>query len=612
MVNSLSDRIRQLEHQIDYHDEKYWKDNDPEIPDSEYHGLVKELQNLDPDNIRINRRHSSLPPSSKRQKVVHEIPLLSLAKKYTVEEIIDWCISVSRGESEIFKIEPKLDGISSIFRNGILATRGDDGIHGDDITSKAPLIFVEAYDGDFPLTHFKRDARGEIVMKKSVFEERKDVLLRKDGKPYKYPRSAVVGLLLRDDVNLNLENILTFAEYQKFSMVKPLKALKTMSWEYLISEVQEWDYPTDGLVIKLADEKYSASLGVTSHHPKGQMSLKYGNPKGKTVIHNVIWSMGKDTLTPVGVIDPIILAGAEISRVSLHNARFILDRDIKINDTIIIERAGEIIPHVIGVIPGENRKDIILTCCPMCGGELIYNDPELYCANVSCSGKLVRNLSDAVKRIGIDNLGESTIEKLIDIGILSLADIFELTLEDILELPGFAEISANNLLSEIKKVKSNEVEDWRFLSSLNIKGIGSSVCKKILTEVNLMELYDMNIDQMKSLPNIGTERAFEIRTFLNNNRDYIFRLFKMLKIKTTKGVVKLGSICFTGKSDKPREYWISLTEGSVYSFSNSVNKNLTFLVTDDVDKSGGKINKAREFGVEVITYDQFMEMLKTT
>lgn len=611
MVNSLSDRIRQLETKIDYHDTKYWTDNDPEIPDSEYHDLIKELQNLDPDNIRINRRHSSLPPSSKRKKVIHEVPLLSLDKKYTVEEIIDWCKSVARGESEIFKIEPKLDGISSIFKNQVLATRGDDGVHGDDITSKAPLIFVEAYDGDLPLTQFKRDARGEIIMKKSVFEERRDVLLRKDGKPYKYPRSAVVGLLLQDNINLNLANILTFAEYQKFSMIKPLKALKTMSWDYLISEVQEWDYPTDGLVIKLADEKYSKSLGFTSHHPKGQMSLKYGNPKGQTVIHNVIWSMGKDKLTPVGAVDPIVLAGAEISRVSLHNAKFIIDKDIKINDTIILERAGEIIPHVVGVIPSDDRKDIVLTSCPMCGDELIYDEPELYCTNNNCPGKLVRNLSDAVKRIGIDNLGEPTIEKMIDIGVLSLADILELTLEDISELPGFAEVSSKNLLGEIRKVRNNPVDDWKFLASLNIKGIGTSVCKKILSEVTLMELYDMTIDQMKGLPNIGTERAFEIRTFLNNNRDYIFRLFQILKIKTTKGIIKAGTVCFTGKSDKPRDYWISLTEENGYSFSKTVNTNLTFLVTNDVNKSGKKINKARDLGIPIINYEQFMKTLNS-
>ena len=249
MGNSMTDRIRQIEIQIDYHDNNYWNDNDPEITDDEYHNIIKELQNLDPDNPRITRLHSSLPPSSKRKKVKHSEPLLSLAKKYNVVEILDWCTSVARGENEIFKIEPKFDGISTIFKDGVLATRGDDGLEGDDITNKSPIIMIEGYDGDFPLINFMRDARGEIIMKKSVFKNNRDILLRKDGKPYKYPRSAVVGLLLQDKVNVQLGNILTFAEYQKFSMFKPLRVLKTMSWEYLIGDVQEWDYPTDGLVI---------------------------------------------------------------------------------------------------------------------------------------------------------------------------------------------------------------------------------------------------------------------------------------------------------------------------------------------------------------------------
>lgn len=611
MVSSMIDRIRQLEEQIDYHDQRYWDDNDPEITDSDYHELVKELQNLDPENDRINQRHSSLPPSSKRSKVMHKTPLLSLDKKYAVEEILEWCTSVARGADEMFKIEPKLDGISAIFQDGVLATRGDDGVHGENITSKSPLIMVEGYDCELPLTSFKRNVRGEIVIKKSVFAENQYRLLRKNGKPYKYPRSAVVGLISQDDINVNLTNILTFAEYMKFSLLKSLTELRTLSWEFLIADFQDWDYPTDGLVIKLADQKYSNSLGNTSHHPRGQMALKYGNPTGESVLENVIWSMGKDTLTPVGQIDPIIISGAEISKVSLHNAKFIIDKDIKINDTLVIERSGDVIPHVVKVIPTEDRKDITITICPICGGALNYIEPELYCINPDCSGKLVKVLYDACKRIGIENIGEPTIEKLLDIGVENLGDILELSVEDILMLPGFAKVSATNLYNEIQKVLKSEIEDWKLLSSLNMKGIGKTICKKILQYTSLMELYEMNLDQIDQLPSIGEERAYVIHDYLHRNSEYIARLFSMLNIKTTKGTLdkSLGTVCFTGKSNITRDEWIQISEQKGFTFSNTVNKDLTYLVTDNVSKSGSKINKARKFEVKIITYDQYKEML---
>jgi len=607
----ISNRILELEKLIDYHDKKFWEDNNPEISDFQYHEYVKELSNLDPGNPKINQRRASLPPSSKRNKVKHSKPLLSLDKVYNIPDLLKWCTSVSRNENELFRIEPKLDGISANYENRILSTRGDDGLVGDDITDKSQIIMLDCTDGEIPLIRNQRNIRGEIVMKKSTFQNNIANLVRKDGKPYKYPRSACVGLLLQDNIDVSLGTVLTFVEYLRFSFMQPLHIMRSMEWEYFISEVQEWDYPTDGIVVKLADDQYSESLGYTAKFPRGQMALKYGNPIGESIITDVVWSVGKGKITPVCIIDPIILAGAKISKLTLHNAKFIIDRDIKINDVIILERAGEIIPHVVEVKPSEIRKDVIITECPECGGEISYIEPELYCMNKNCSGKLIKNLTDSVKRLKIENLGEPTIGKLIDIGIETIVDIFNITLQELESLSGFAELSAMNLYNEIQKVKNSEIEDWRFLSSFNIPNIGRTISKKILSEVTLYELFEMSIDDMQQINGIGDERSYDLYEYLHSEIEIISELYSILNIKDSKNLkIKNQNICFTGKYELSRDKLSELAEANGYSVVGNVTQELNLLVTDDMNGRSSKITKAKSLNCKIITYNEFMKILE--
>jgi len=418
------------------------------------------------------------------------------------------------------------------------------------------------------------------------------------------------GLLNRDDVDLSLTGILTFVDFNNFSTFYTATSLKSLDWTKILKDIKDWNYPTDGLVIKLRDINYSNSLGFTSHHPRGQIAYKAGNPSGTTKLLKVIWSSGKGKLTPVGLITPVIIAGAEIKKVSLHNAKNIISRDIKINDELTIERAGEIIPYVVNVTPApqHERIQIIINNCPDCGTPVIYTEPDIRCPNNDCNGKLSRKLTDSVVRLGFEYLAGATIEKLIDIGIETLVDILDLQLIDIQQLDGFADKSSIKLFDEIQRIRTIDIEDWRFLSALNIKGIGRGVSRKILETMSLTDLEMASVDQLVLIDSIGIERAIEISEFFDNNKDLISELKSRMNI-VHKQNSQSKTICFTGKADQPRNELHKLAEDKGFIPITSVTSELTILVTDDLNGNKNKMKKAKSINsIKIITYKQFYEL----
>jgi DNA ligase (NAD+) len=606
-------RIQELENLINKHNNLYWIDNNPEITDIEFDKLEHELRELDPNNNILNKIHSIIPViNTNRKKIKHETQMLSLDKVYTIPELITWCKKVSRDENELFIIQPKYDGCSAEYANYVLSTRGDDGINGIDITDKIQYITIESRGTPQPLKMYPYNIKGEIIIKKSVFKKYKSRLLRKNGDEYKIERGAVIGLLMQDIISSKIynSNVLTFITYNAIEMIQTLTTLSTMSWEFLIEEVKSNDYPTDGLVIKLFDENYSNSLGCTDHHPRGQIALKYGNPKGESKLLNVIWQIGKTKLTPVGIINPIILAGAEINRVNLHNAKFILEKDIKINDILLIERSGEIIPHVISRSAELNRIDIFIDVCPSCNSNLTYLEPELICDNLNCSGKNIRLLLESIKRIDLENIGEPTLEKLALLGITTLYQFLTLTKETISNLPGFADVSINNLFNEIQKRLNTKIEDWKFLAALNIPGVGRSLCKKILYNLSLYDLGSMSINELCEIPDVGLSRAIEIKKCMSTRIEEINELLSILSIqsKSETEIIKKIKICFTGKSEYPRNHLIKIAETKNYEVLNTVSQTLDILITNDINSNSTKTAIARKYNIKIITYDDFMKL----
>ena len=600
-------RIQMLENLINYHNQKYWEENTQEISDIEYDHLVNELQAIDPENELFGKIFSP-KKNIKREKITHKIPMLSLNKVYNKEDLIKWCKSVCRDENEIFLIQPKLDGISGNFTDNILSTRGN-GHVGENISSKIPLIkYFSKNHAYFKLSELNESVRGELIITAETFEHVKETLTKSDGEEYKTARGLCSGLLMKDETDVIKENIIHFVNFNTITTECNLKSIIDINIEDSQKQLSEISYATDGFVVKLKDEEYSKSLGFTSHHPKGQIAYKFNNPCKETILLGIEWSVGKHTITPVGLVEPVNINNSTISRVSLHNGKFIIDNKIRIGDYLTIEKAGEIIPHVQSVRPGKDTKEINLDKCPRCGESITYNDPEIVCDNPNCVGKNVRNLYDSIIRLGIENLGPSTVQKLVDIGIESILDIFVLTKEDLEELPGFKEKSIDNLYNEIQKVKDRSIEDWRILSSLNLKGIGSSMSKKLLLDNSLSELKQMTCEDLIEIANIGDERANELFTGLFINQPHMEMLETFFpSIISSKNQQIKGKVCFTGKGDKPREYYKRMADRDGFIVCSNVTKDLSFLVTDNLNSNSSKMKKAKQNNIQIITYNQLNE-----
>jgi len=592
----------QLENEIRTHDQAYWTLNKPIINDPDYDKIVNRLLKIEPKNEYLKKVRTPKVESS--GKVTHLIKMLSLDKAYSYDEIIKWCKKVARSTAEVFRIMPKLDGVSGQKKNGVLATRGD-GEVGEDITDK--LAFMNILK-----KHSDDDVRGEILFTKSKFKQIKDTITRKSGEKYKNERNAVGGILSRDD--LAPTKILTFVDFEYIYSDTTLGELEEMgqiNWDDLVLGTKDLNFPTDGIVVKVLDSDYAESLGATRHHSKSAIAFKFKNLFKWSILREVEFSPGKHDITPVGKIDPVEISGASIASPSLHNWKNILDRDLHIGDHVKVERAGDVIPYISDSKPGENRTPIEIPDCFVCGSKLRYVDPKLECSNIDCPGKLLNKLSDAVIRIGIDRLGKPTIQKMMDtLNIENLMDIFKVTVEDLMTLERFGEISAHNLYYEIGKVLNSGVYEWQLLAALNIPGIGRSLSKDLLANRNLIQLSGLNITELTNLPNIGEERGLAIIEGIFDNYKLLQELGELLPIKKPEVVVEgLVKVCFTGRfPEKKAHYYDLLEKDGGYEILEKV-KDIDMLVVADPSKQSNKMKAAEKKGIKIIGVDELLDKL---
>ena len=602
-------RIKELENLIRYHRKKYWIDNDPEIPDPEYDELEKELELLDPNNP-ILRKIEPIKVDS-NNKVKHPTPMLSLDKVYTREELEKWLRKTARSETELFRISPKYDGNAGRFYSfEQLVTRGD-GVEGIDISFKIPNINIITSKLEFPLD-------GELIVKKEYFYNvlRKKIK-RKDGKPYKTPRNAIGGLITTLDP-LPLDVRIDFIDYNFESEVYSLRELLQI-WDEIYDKYSNpnYHYPLDGIVIRVHDDKYFEELGHTEHHPRGTIAFKFTNPKGISKLVDVIIDVGTTRrLTFTGVIEPIELSGVEVTKVSLHNPKYIIDNDIHIGDIIEIQRSGDVIPDYVRTIEKpKDRKRITVDECPSCGSSIEYIEPFLYCTNPYCETAAVRKLAVMCKRIGLQLIGEKTAAKIIEtFGITNVSEVLELKWEDIAELPGFTDKSIDNLYNEIQRIRNiDKIYDYILLASSGIENLGVGFFKKICKQYTVEELFNMDIEELyNNVESIGEERAFMLYEALHDkNKDELFRLWnifegRIINTKFERQSTHKQKICFTGKMPQKRSYYHRLAEKLGFEPVKIVTRDLDILVTVNKNHTSSKIKKALGYGVKVITLDNFM------
>lgn len=523
-VESLSEEM--LIAKIRECNRRYWEEEaSGDLADEEYDALMEALRKRNPSHPLLSEVHAP-KVSGTGAKVHHARPMLSLDKAYSLDDLMSWAEKYRRSEEELFLVQPKYDGISAIWNGTILATRGD-GYDGEDISNKTPLIEVETVGFRGPLSAVPHAVRGEIVIREDDFRTVYASILNRNGKPYRNPRNAVAGMMGLKEIGPMLEQgaKLTFVDYNLFSETVKYSELRSR-WEALCRTLSALPYPMDGIVVKLADEAYSDSLGSTAHHPRGQMAFKFTNRRHVSKLVNVVWSFGKNCLTPVAEFEPVEIGGTTIRNASLHNLQNILDRDIQIGDYVEVERAGDVIPYIAAVTPGPERRSCVISKCPSCGHDLVVELPELRCVNPDCEETIVQRLLAAVRILGIDGIGESNVRRMVrNLGIRHLSRMFELGVLDWRQLDGIGDTAAKKLYRQIQAAR--RTPDWKLLTALNIKGIGPNIAKLLLEKISFGELRSATVESLSEIGGIGPERAGMLKKELERQADSIDELLSI-------------------------------------------------------------------------------------
>lgn len=588
----MQEEIEQLEAEILEHDHNYWVKNDPTISDADYDLLCRRLAQIDPNSKVLHQIHGAVV--SKGATVTRDKAMLSLGKAYSIDEVLKWAKGVSRSLKEKFRVSPKFDGLAVEIDGGILATSGDDGLTGEDVSDKLVIVDLTLASG--------QNEYGELVVMKDVFP----TLKRSGGESYKNCRAAAVGLINADDTDRRNGRVVAFMPHSSTLHTLELIEFETFAWDALCEFVQMADYPADGLVIALEDSAYAESLGVTDHHPRHSIALKFKNPSAKTKLIDIEWQCGKNKLTPVAILEPVVISGCTHDRASLHNWAQIQRLGLTKGCTVEVERCGDVIPQVTSAKSQTVLAIPMPLNCPACGSLTEGCGIDIRCTNDTCGGTATKKLLDALIRIGIEEIGPTVANHLVNFGFDTLPKVFGMNQGSWADLPGFAAPSAAKMHKQFQNLRLKPVEDFRILAAMNIPGVGLSMSKKILAKFNLAEVSKVETD-LENLAGVGPARAASIREGFDAGL-YAWAVGN-LTLVTTKGLADRPLICFTGSHATPRAEWIKKAEEKGYTFKGAVTKDLALLVASRSDTT--KAKKAAAYGVKVMTYEEFQEELNS-
>jgi DNA ligase (NAD+) len=611
-----TERIEELEREIEKHNHLYWEKNEPIINDESYDVLLQELLTIYPDShiFTTLEEQKSIEPQN---KYVHSDPMLSLEKFYSVKEVITWMKKIGRSPHELFKMELKLDGISGRLENGNLATRGD-GRVGENHTSKIPFIEFKVASDKTICETVDCTINGEIIITDKFFEDN----LKGE---FKNSRNAVAGLMGRKRPE-EIEGMgVTFVDfdYDKIQHTGNVDAFE-IGWDDLVKNLTSKGFPFDGIVIKLADTDYYKLLGNKTKSPRGAIAFKFANKKGITPATEITAQVSrKGKLTPVAELEPIELAGVTISRATCHNFKFVKDMGIGKGSVVVIERAGDVIPKITSVVKGKIDDVIFPTNCPCCDTPTEFNGVDLCCPNTTCPDRLIEHLAFMAKTIGIDELGRPTAEKIYNYYVESThnkTNIFRLnsiSYEDILSLEGYGEKSAKTLYGNIQNALKN-INEIDFLASFGISGWGKTMADKALTKAGSLDnLLKMNKEELTSIEGIGEIMA---ENLINGVKEQCIRLvhadYTTFIVEPTKehnnivdgqheNIVKY-TICFTGKLENPRKFYENIAKERGMKPTSSVNKDLNILITADKNSVSSKMKKAEKLGIEILSLEEWL------
>jgi DNA ligase (NAD+) len=659
--------IEELREKLRYHEYRYYVLDDPEISDAAYDRLMnrlKELETAYPDLVTPDSPTVRVggAPREGFSTVRHARPMLSLDNAFSYDALRDWDRRVREGsghEKIEYIAEHKFDGlsISLQYDGGVLvrgATRGD-GSTGEDVTPNVKTIRsipLRAEAGVLKKIKLPAnfEVRGEVVMTRKSFEKLNQQQERSGGKIFINPRSAAAGAVRVLDPAITASRRLDFFAYYllvdgKVPFAKhseSLQALKQLhfrasdDWklcagiEAVIAYCEDWDekreklaYEIDGVVVKVNSIPIQNELGYTSKAPRWAIAYKYPARQETTVVNDIIVQVGRTgTLTPVAVLEPVQVGGVTVSRSTLHNMDEIERLGLQIGDTVLIERAGEVIPHVLKVVkPGKNRKPFRMPKhCPECGSAIHHGEGEVAyrCVNAACPAKRRESILHFAGRhaMNIDGLGDKIVDQLVDKGLVKdVADLYSLKLEEVAGLERMAEKSAQNLLEEIERSKKNSLA--RLTYALGIQFVGERTGQLLAEHFSsLEELAAAKEEVLEEVPEVGPKVAASIVEFFSEaaNRQLIKKLNKAgvhptaekRKVKSDKFAGK--SFVFTGGlANRSREEAGEIVQQHGGKVSGSVSKKTDYVVVGT--DPGSKYEKAKELGVTILTEQEFEKLL---
>ncbi len=590
--------------------------------------------------------------------------MLSLDNAYSEEELRDFDRRVREltGLEEVeYSVEPKYDGagIALVYRNDLFvrgATRGD-GETGEDITNNLRTVRTIPLRAEFSKFGINLiEIRGEVLINKEEFKKMNEERLEEGLPPFANPRNASAGSIrLQNPAEVakrKLEAVVYQVSYVEPESRHPEKHYEAIKMLHLlgfktpfndmkvcrgIDEVieycREWEekrenypYEIDGMVVKVNRKEYYEVLGFTSHHPRWAIAFKFKPKQATTKLIDVVFQVGRvGTITPVGKLEPVEVGGVTVSSVSLFNEDFIREKDIRIGDMVLIERAGEVIPYVVEVIKEARDGDEIPIEfpreCPSCGSKLVKLPGEVAwrCINIACPAQVILRLKHWGSREAMDirGLGEATAKALYEKGLVKdVGDLYYLKVTDLMKLPGFAEKSALNLYNAIQESKNRGLD--RVLYGLGIRYVGLTTAKKLAQVIDsIWDLRDMPLGKLESIEGIGDVVARSIKEFFSReeNLKVIEKLEKAgVKLKRTKlekeGPLKGKVFVFTGAlSCCSREKAGEIVESLGGVFSNSVTSKTTYLVVGE-EPGRTKLNRAKQLGIPTISEEEFLNMIK--
>ena len=605
-------RVKELVKLIKYHKNLYYN-NIPEISDQEFDRLVNELKQLDPKNKELSKVGAKV--SSKLKKVKHKIPMGSLEKVNTLDEVTDW---FNKYINNNILWSEKVDGLSLevYFENGLFKqaiTRGDGDV-GEDVTHNVEKInfkqkLNKAYTGYI---------RGEVKIDKDIFE--------KYFSEMKNPRNAASGVIRRlDSEKSNLLsivfyqidiNVVTEEEKMKYieslglstpnwGMAKNLEEIQKVWNEYSDKKRKKLNYEIDGLVLTHNIIKEQEELGSVGNKPRYARAYKFESEGAETILLNITNQVGRTgIITPVGEIEPVTVSGALISRVTLHNYKEVNRLGLKLNQKVIVERKGDVIPQITQVINNKGNDILIPKKCPCCESKLELSDDliSIFCLNhKDCKDQVVQNLLFWLQQIGVKGIAEKMVLKLFETKkVLKISDFYKLSVNDISSLERSGDKIAVKIIDELNNNKNLEAET--FLAALGIDGLGDGNSKLLLQHFSLDDLINDKNLNLTSIHGIGDITAKSITSGLTERKKEIIDLLKIITIKEkSSGKLNGMSFCFTEVRDKQLENDLK-SQGAI--ISDSVNKTLSFLIVKDINGSSSKIQKAIKLGIKIIPIDQ--------